>query len=936
MQDYKETLNLPKTSFPMKANLAGREPEILKFWQEIDLYQQLQNQKSEYDKFILHDGPPYANGKLHQGHALNKILKDIIIKAKTLSGFISPYVPGWDCHGLPIEINVEKKIGRAGDKVSEQEFVAACRKYANEQMNIQRNGFKRLGVIGDWDNPYLTMDFKYEADVIRALAKIIANGHLVRGSKPVHWCTACGSALAEAEVEYKDKTSPAIDVRFKVIDKEKFLARCGLDLAIANDIVVPIWTTTPWTLPANQAVALNAKFEYSLVRTESEYFLIATDLLPQVMQRYGIGNYSVVTTILGEKLENLLLQHPFLDRKLPIILGDHVTTEAGTGAVHTAPGHGLEDYTAATHYNLPIENPVGGDGRFLPNTELFAGEHVFKANSHVIQVLQQRGNLIHRETMQHSYPHCWRHKTPLIFRATPQWFISMDKNNLRKHALAEIKKVTWLPDRSQARIASMVEQRPDWCISRQRAWGTPIPLFIHKQTGEPHPKTVKLMQQVADKVEQSGVEIWFELDANELLGKDAVDYEKISDTLDVWFDAGVTHACVLNARKELRVPADLYLEGLDQYRGWFQSSLLTAVAMYGRAPYKTVLTHGHVLDEKGRKMSKSLGNVVEPEKIVNKTGADILRLWVAGSDYFNDISFSDESLKRTTDTYRRLRNTARFLLSNLYDFDFNKHEVAKDKMLALDRWAVDSARLLQEEICQAYDKCQLHNIYQKLHNFCTIEMGSFYLDIIKDRQYTVQKENLARRSAQTTMYHILQALVRWLAPILSFTAEEIWWHLREKDAESIFLTSWYKNLEPLKATEPMNQDFWQQLIAVRDEINKELEKQRVTGKIGSALSVDVILYCNENLAKQLNSLGDELRFVFITSSAKVLPLEKRGQDAVETEIPELWIKAWPSNNKKCVRCWHHREDVGSNPDHPEICSRCMQNISGEGEQRKFA
>ncbi len=928
MQDYKDTLNLPKTAFPMKAGLAQREPEMLKFWQKIDLYNKLRAQNKNHKQFILHDGPPYANGKIHLGTAFNKMLKDIVVKSKLMAGFDAPYVPGWDCHGLPIEINVEKKIGKAGAKVTKEEFLQACRAYANEQVNIQREGFKRLGVIGDWEHPYLTMDFKYEADVIRALAKIIKNGHLVRGSKPVHWCTACGSALAEAEVEYKDKNSPAIDVRFRFCDTKEFLKRFGTNLKITQNIVVPIWTTTPWTLPANQAVAVNPKFIYVLVKTEQEYLLIAKDLLTPVMERYGINDYKVEAETIGTALENLLLQHPFLERTVPIILGEHVTVETGTGAVHTAPGHGQEDYVVAARYNLPIENPVGSDGCFLPGTKFFAGEHVLKANEHVIEVLKNNGNLIHEETITHSYPHCWRHKTPLIFRATPQWFISMDKKNLRGHALIEIKKTHWIPGWGKDRISKMVEQRPDWCISRQRSWGTPIPLFIHKETGELHPDTLELMEQAAQAIEKYGIEAWHAMQQ--------ASYDKTTDILDVWFDSGVTHTCVLALREELQIPADLYLEAHDQYRGWFQSSLLSSVAMYDHAPYKGVLIHGHILDAQGRKMSKSLGNVIDPEKIVNKQGADILRLWSASNDYVNDTPFSEESLTRVTDAYRRIRNTARYLLANLHDFDFSKHAVAQENMLALDLWAADSARLLQKEICALYNKYQFHVIYQKIHNFCAVEMGSFYLDVIKDRQYTMQANSLARRSAQTAMYHILQALVRWIAPILSFTAEEIWQHMAGKNIESIFLTTWYEDLPELAEDAAMNQNFWRKLIAIRSAVNKELEKQRNLGKIGSALEADVVLYCDGATSQSPLQLGDELRFVFITASAKVLPLKEKNHDAVKTDIEGLWIKIIPSPHKKCIRCWHHREDIGANAEHPELCSRCVTNVAGAGEERLYA
>ncbi|MEO5574193.1 MAG: isoleucine--tRNA ligase, partial [Gammaproteobacteria bacterium] len=786
MTDYKDTLNLPQTDFPMKANLPTREPEILRHWEDIGLYARLRELGKQRKKFILHDGPPYANGEIHIGHAVNKVLKDIIIKAKTLSGCDAPYVPGWDCHGLPIELMVEKKIGKAGVAVDAKTFRTACRTYALEQMHKQRDDFKRLGITGDWEHPYLTMDFKFEADILRALGRVIEKGHLHKGFKPVHWCTDCGSALAEAEVEYEDKSSPAIDVGFTVIEEADFLARCkllpGIEGAGEGVINVVIWTTTPWTLPANQAVALNPDFEYVLAQytTESrtERLLLAEDLWDSATKRYG-GEYTALATCRGAYLEGVKLQHPFYHREVPIILGTHVTTEAGTGAVHTAPGHGQDDYVVGMRYGLPVENPVGGDGKFLPATELFAGEHVFKANQHVIEVLKQNGRLIHAETIQHSYPHCWRHKTPIIFRATPQWFISMDQQGLRDAALAAIKQTEWIPDWGQARIEGMVLGRPDWCISRQRTWGVPIALFVHKETGAPHPDTQDLIEQVARRVEECGIDAWLELDASELQISDAAHYEKATDTLDVWFDSGVTHFCVLEQREGLHSPelkagqADLYVEGSDQHRGWFQSSLLTSVAMRGTAPYKSVLTHGFTVDAKGQKMSKSKGNVVAPQKVINSLGADILRLWVASTDYRGEMNVSDEILKRIADSYRRLRNTMRFMLANLNDFNPVNDSIETAEMLLLDRWLVETAKGLNNKIAgEMYPSYEFNKIYQDVHNFCVLDLGGFYLDIVKDRQYTMPKSSLARRSCQTAIYHVLQAMVRWLAPILSFTAEE--------------------------------------------------------------------------------------------------------------------------------------------------------------------
>jgi isoleucyl-tRNA synthetase len=943
-KNYKDTLNLPETAFPMRGNLASREPERLRQWQENDLYARMREARRGADQFILHDGPPYANGEIHIGHAVNKVLKDIIIKSKVLSGFDAPYVPGWDCHGLPIELNVEKKKGKAGVKIPVAEFRKACRAYANTQVDKQREDFKRLGIIGDWDRPYLTMDYRFEADILRALGKIIGNGHLQRGFKPVHWCTDCGSALAEAEVEYEDKTSPAIDVRFPVVDEAAWLDRCEIGAGGPGEgrISVVIWTTTPWTLPANRAVSLHPDLDYALVQCDlgngPERLLIAEAMREGVMERYGAEDHRVVARCTGSALEGQMLQHPFYDRQVPVIVGDHVTTEAGTGAVHTAPGHGQEDYVVGSRYNLPVDNPVGPDGKFIEDTELFAGEHVFNANGHVLEVLQERGALVHAEKLRHSYPHCWRHKTPIIFRATAQWFINMDQAGLRKQALDEIKKVRWMPDWGQARIEGMVESRPDWCISRQRNWGVPIALFVDKDSQEPHPDSRRLIEEVAKRVEREGLHAWFDLDPAELLGEEADRYVKVTDTLDVWFDSGVTHHCVLESRDELRFPADLYLEGSDQHRGWFQSSLLTSVAMRGVAPYRQVLTHGFTVDAEGRKMSKSRGNVVAPQKVVNSLGADILRLWVAATDYRNEMSVSDEILKRMGDSYRRMRNTARFLLANLAGFDPARDILPPEKMLPLDRWAVDRARRLQQLIVAAYESYEFHLIYQKVHNFCSVDMGAFYLDVIKDRQYTTQKDSIARRSAQTAMYRIIEAMVRWLAPILSFTADEIWEHIPGERSGSVFTAHWYDALYGMADDEDMGPAFWERVMRVRAAVNRELEKLRNDKTIGSSLDAEVDLYCDDDTAALLGRLGDELRFVLITSYARVHPLGGKPDHAVDGELSdgELWIAATASEHAKCPRCWHHREDIGSNAEHPELCDRCVENVAGGGEQRRYA
>jgi isoleucyl-tRNA synthetase len=933
--DYKHTLNLPKTGFPMRANLARREPEMLERWQALDLYAAMRRAGAGRPKYILHDGPPYANGSIHLGHAVNKVLKDIIVKSRTLDGCDAPYVPGWDCHGLPIELQVEKRVGKPGEKVDAKGFRRACREYAAEQVKLQSRDFQRLGVSGDWQAPYLTMDHRFEANIVRSLGRVIRAGHLHKGEKPVHWCVDCGSALAEAEVEYRDKTSPAIDVAFAAADPAAFAERCGAPAQ--GPVEVVIWTTTPWTLPANQAVALHPDLEYVLVEAGERRLLLARELHEAAMQRYGLGSFRIVGGCRGAELEHLQLRHPFYERLVPVILGAHVTLEAGTGAVHTAPGHGQDDFVVGQRYGLPVDNPVGDDGRFVEGTPLFAGQEVFAANARVLEVLRERGALLSEERIAHSYPHCWRHKTPIIFRATPQWFIGMDQNGLRAGSLEAIRKVAWHPDWGQRRIESMVEGRPDWCISRQRTWGVPIALFAHRRTGDPHPRSVELLEQVAERIEQGGVDAWFDLDPAQLLGEEAEEYEKVGDTLDVWFDSGVTHACVLEDRPDLGLPADLYLEGSDQHRGWFQSSLLTAVAMRGEAPYRAALTHGFTVDENGRKMSKSLGNVIEPQEVVSRLGADILRLWVTATDYRAEMSISDEILKRMSDAYRRMRNTARFLLGNLAGFDPAADQVARADMLPLDRWAVDRARQLQESVRAAYRDYQFHLIYQKVHNFCAVDMGALYLDIIKDRLYTTQADSLARRSAQTAMYHIVEALARWLAPVLSFTADEIWSNIPGVREESVFLETWYKGLFALDDLEGrgLGQGFWEQVVRAKEVVSKQLESLRGDGIIGSSLDAEVDLYCAPERLAALGVLQDELRFVLITSYARLHPAEERPEEALEA-APGVWVVAKPCEHPKCVRCWHHREDVGTDPQHPELCGRCVENVAGVGEQRRYA
>ncbi|MEQ8259594.1 MAG: isoleucine--tRNA ligase [Alcanivorax sp.] len=937
MTDYKATLNLPHTDFPMKAGLSQREPKRLDQWQQRDLYRRIREASAGRPKFILHDGPPYANGDIHIGHAVNKILKDIIVKARTLDGFDAPYVPGWDCHGLPIELKVEQKVGKAGHKVDAATFRKKCREFAAKQVEGQKRDFKRLGVFGDWDHPYLTMNYDTEANIIRALGKIAAGGHLTKGFKPVHWCLDCASALAEAEVEYEDKQSPAIDVAFAVTDPADFKSRTGVEAASP---ALVIWTTTPWTLPANRAVAVHPELDYVLLSGEQNgaavELVVAEDLADTVSERFALTGAQRSAPFKGAALEHLTLRHPFLDRQVPVILGDHVTTDAGTGCVHTAPGHGQDDFIVGKQYGLEVDSPVQDNGLFRDDLPVVGGLHVSKANQPVIDALKEGGTLVALETITHSYPHCWRHKTPIIFRSTAQWFIPMSEGGLLAQARAEVDKVQWLPEWGKARIEGMLRDRPDWCISRQRTWGVPIALFVDRATSEPHPDTPRLIEEVAKRVEQNGIDAWFDLDAEELLGDDAERYTKVTDILDVWFDSGVTHYSVLEQRDELAVPADLYLEGSDQHRGWFQSSLLTSTAIRDAAPYKSVLTHGFTVDEQGRKMSKSIGNVIAPQEVWNDLGADILRLWVAATDYRGEMSVSKNILKQMADSYRRIRNTARFLLSNLNGFDPQRDAVAPDDMIALDRWAVGRADALQTELRELYDGYHFHLVYQRLHNFCGNELGGFYLDIIKDRQYTTPADSLARRSCQTALYHIAQALVRWMAPILSFTAEEIFELLPAERTESVFLTTWYDGLFPPAADAEMDLAFWDQVQAVKQAVNKAIEEARNRKELRANLAADATLYVDDRLAGLLGRLGDELRFVTITSTATLAPLADAPADLPDSAVAGLKVRVAPSPHEKCVRCWHHRPDIGTDANHPELCGRCVTNLDGDGEERHYA
>ncbi|MFK8080246.1 MAG: isoleucine--tRNA ligase [Granulosicoccus sp.] len=944
MTDYKQTLNLPKTDFPMRGNLAKREPEMLARWEEQGIYEHIRKHSEGRPKFVLHDGPPYANGDIHIGHVVNKVLKDMIVKSRQLAGFDSPYVPGWDCHGLPIENKVEGLIGKPGVKVTEGEFRARCREYASEQIGNQREEFKRLGIIGEWQSPYLTMNFSNEANIVRTLGKIIDAGHIYKGTKPVYWSWGAHSAVAEAEIEYEDKTSTAIDVRFEPRDKAAMLAAFATD-DDGSDVNVVIWTTTPWTIPGNLAVTLHPELQYALVAVNGERLLMAQDMVDDVMSRYGFEGHSIIGSTSGETLAGMQLKHPLYERDTLIILGDYVTTDAGTGAVHTAPDHGVDDFYAAKKANLGLLDYVNDHGVFRDHVELFAGEHVMKVDAHMIEELESRGRLVKSEKYQHSYPYCWRTKTPIIYRATPQWFIGMETKGLRADTLAEIDKVQWIPDWGQSRIHGMIAGRPDWCISRQRYWGVPITLFLHKETGQLHPETSKLIEEAAKRIETAGIQAWFDLAPEELLGEDAALYEKVTDVLDVWFDSGTTWMHVLKQDDKLTYPADIYLEGSDQHRGWFHSSILTSTAINRQAPYRQVLTHGFTVDQKGRKMSKSLGNIIAPQKLLKTLGADIVRLWVCSTDYRGEMTVSNEILDRMADAYRRIRNTARYLLSAINDFDPDTQMVSREEMLALDQWAVDCALTTQGTIHEAYEAYQFHTVYQTIHHFCAIDMSSFYLDIIKDRQYTMPADSLGRRSAQTAMYLITDALTRWITPVLSFTGDEIWQQLREQSdsnrsqrSPTPFTETYLETLFELGADSPVSQQDWEIMTEVRDTASKSLEIMRAAGDIGAALEASLTIYASDEIKQALGKTGDELRFVFITSQATLADLSEKPSD-LETHTckgHDYAVQASKASGNKCVRCWHLIDDVGTHTEHPDVCGRCISNVYGDGETRRIA
>ena len=928
MKQLKDTLNLPSTKFSMKANLAQKEPSLLDYWKNLNLYQLIQEKNKDKPLFNLHDGPPYANGPIHLGHTVNKILKDIIVKTKNLSGFYAPYVPGWDCHGLPIELNVEKKYGKPNKDISVEEFRLRCREYANQQIAIQKKDFVRLGVLGDWENPYKSMDYKFEANIVRALGKIIEAGHLSRGFKPVYWCENCLSALAEAEVEYLEKESTAIDLLFP-IESEGIESLFGTKLT--SEAFIATWTTTPWTLPGNKAMSINPDFDYDLIEIEinssKKSLVVSSKLLQKTLERYELGKFNSLGQVKGKYLVGLKCKHPFLDQESLIISSSHVTDEIGTGFVHTAPAHGLEDYEACRDYDFDNSSLVQADGKFLEGVPYVGGKKISEANQVVMDTLNSKNLLMSKNKYRHSFPHCWRHKTPLFFRATPQWFISMDKNDLLDNCLKKIDEINWLPEWGKSRINSMLSDRPDWCISRQRHWGAPIPLFVNKETGKLHKDTLKIIEKVAEKIEKSGAESWFLSDPVDFLGAEANEYEKITDTLDVWFDSGVTHFCAPDQQNKGGTPADLYLEGSDQHRGWFQSSLLTGLAIKEQSPYRNVLTHGFVVDADGRKMSKSLGNVISPQSVWNKKGADILRAWTASTDFRNEMNFSEESLERTSDAYRRIRNTLRFLMGNLNDFDFKKDKVTANEYTELDKWITLKAKNLQEEVIKDYENFEIHLAFQKVLNFCTNELGGFYLDIIKDRLYTSKKEGVARRSAQSSMYQVYSSLLTLISPILSFTAEEAYLE-NNGEGSSIFLSSWFDGWEEFD--QRIEDDLWEQLVSLKNNVNKEIEEKRNLGKLGSSLEAKVSLKCNDKSFMQLNDLKNELKFLFISSDVELL-LDDRvahpQNDAIKIDVSK-------SDNSKCDRCWHFVDNLIPYQDE-KICSRCNENIKGSGEIRLF-
>ena len=931
MTDYKNTLNLPKTDFPMKGNLPSKEPLIQKKWEDEDLYNKLLNLNKNSKKFVLHDGPPYANGDIHIGHAVNKILKDIILKSKILSGYSTPFIPGWDCHGLPIELEVEKKL-KKGTDISDKDFRKLCREYASEQVSRQKKDFKRLGILADWENPYLTSDKEFESSTLKALEKIYNNGHLQKGFKPVHWCVKCQSALAEAEVEYEEKESIAVDVKFYFESHDNLLEIFKIK-EIKGKTSVVIWTTTPWTLPSNKSVAIHKDIEYILIADSDENYVIANELFDKFNERIK-GEFTKISSCLGSDLLGFSLKHPFLDNIIEIIDSDHVTTDSGTGCVHIAPAHGTDDFLLGKKFGLEILNPILSNGVFSGEPNSLNGTHVYKLDDPIIELLINNNTLLNKNKFRHSYPHCWRHKTPLIYRATPQWFISMSKNNLLSKVIKKTSDVNWIPLWGEARINGMLEGRPDWCISRQRKWGVPITLLINKKTGEPHSNTSIIFSRICKLVEEYGIEKWFDIEIEELIDNPE-DYEKVQDTLDVWFDSGSSHSAVLEKKPQLSFPADLYLEGSDQHRGWFQSSLITSIAICNEPPYKAAMTHGFTVDAKGNKMSKSKGNVIAPQKIIDRLGSDILRLWVASTNSSSEMNVSEEILNRTSDKYRKIRNTIKFLLSNIADY--NPEDLSnKSITVELDKWILRRAFKTQGEIKKHYESYNFHLLSQTIHSFCVNDLGSFYLDIIKDRQYTCKKDSQERLSAQHSMYCITKMLLLWIAPICPHTAEEAWSHLPKNKDKSIFYNNWFVIEDSIIGKSNINDDNWNCVLEIKKIVSKALEEKRCENIIGSPLDADVVLHCSSELKNILNVFENELKFIFITSSVTLNKLNNKVSDTIEIDNNKISVAIKNSPNNKCDRCWHKCATVGKDKKYNNICSRCISNVYGDGEIRKNA
>jgi isoleucyl-tRNA synthetase len=933
--DYRETLNMPQTAFPMKADLPRREPELLARWEREDLYGAVRRRARGRPPFVLLDGPPYANGDIHIGHAVNKILKDIVIRSRTLAGHDPVYVPGWDCHGLPIELVVERELGRrAGD--DPVRFREACRTYALSQVERQKKDFVRLGVLGDWAHPYLTIEPGVIAEELRLLARLLEAGHLGRGTKPVHWCARCRSALAEAEVEYRPHVSTAVDVAFRAVAPRDLARRFGLDPDLLPEAAAVAWTTTPWTLPANEALAVHPETHYTLLRHrmdkgETRHLVLASDLLDACLARYGGGELTLLGSVEGAELEGLRLAHPWLEKTVPVVLGRHVTLDLGTGLVHTAPAHGLDDYETGRRYDLPLTALVDEGGRFLPDVPEVGGLTLEEANPRIVALLEARGALVRAEPYEHSYPHCWRHKTPLLFRATPQWFVLMDAGQLRTAALRTIPQVAWHPAWGGERIATMVAGRPDWCISRQRLWGTPLALLLERTSGEAHPASVRLLEEVARRVEREGAEAWQRLRPEDLLpAEEARRYVKSTDVLDVWFDSGSLHTTLAATRPDVRRPAELYLEGSDQHRGWFQSSLLTSVGTTGEAPYRSVLTHGFVVDAEGRKMSKSLGNVVSPQAVIKKLGADVLRLWVAGSDYRAELSVSDEILERWAETYRKIRNTIRFMLANVADFDPGAERVGTEDLLAVDRWALAAARGREERVRAAYERFEFHLVVQEAAQFCIVDLAGFYLDVLKDRLYTSPAKGRARRAAQTTLLALLEHLLLWLEPVLCFTAEEAWGHLPGERAASMLLAE----IPPLPVSDTDGLD-WPAFFRLRESVLKILETLRAGGRIGKSLDAQLTLYTGDEEGRLLAAFGEGLRDLLMISRLDLRPLEDAPSEAEALSgFASVRVLAAPSPDPKCPRCWVHDPEVGR--EGAEVCPRCAAHLEGREIPRSIA